>query len=364
MPQNTTKTTSSTAANNPQRIINEINPPDEYRHTAERILDRSDNANYVRNNPVRSALAALVIAGEDAVSPVVTRDHLDHFDVRVESLRDAEITLRETSNNQITPDTGDELPDSLDVDGSVVDRAIEHQEVHSHIDRIGDELNASRATIRKAYNLTRVTQPRDHNYELIAGAAVYLASHYTDSEYFTQTAIEDVTGTSGQLGRVSAHLAGFEYWSRKCVDDDRNVNSLPIVTYITDYCDSLGVSDAVREFAVDLIVEFEVIDGRWHLPAIHTALECMGTLSAAPTNDVYPEYPTQKAIEDRKEYYFDDIGRQRATRTCALYAVEDITESEQLEADAKAHIETELSDVLFTELSAMEIADLAVNRSR
>lgn len=359
-----TATTSSTAANKPNRIINEIAPREEHRRAAENIIDRIENTNYTQNNPVKSALAALVIAGEDKIEPIVTPEHLTKYNVQTDALRDAELRLRESSGNEITtsdpPENTHSRTSTYDRNTGKIDR------VHSHIERIGVALEARHTTISTAHEFARVTQPRDHNAELIAGAAVYLAGHYTDDDHFSQAELGDVMdGSTGNIGQISAHLAGFDYCSRKCVVDTERVESLPIITYITDYCDQLGVRDAVQEFTVDLIVEFEVLDGRWHLPqnvgipAIDTALEIMGTASEQPISEVYPRLPTEQAIEKRKEEYLDEIGYQRATRECAKHAVTDITNSEDITVTAQNHIDNEMSDVMVTDMTALEVAEHA-----
>lgn len=367
MTRNTSTTTSSTAASNSQRIINDIAPHDDHKTAAEAILNRLENTNYVQNNPVKSALAALVIAGENDVTPIVTPEHLSEYDVRTDELREAELTLREGSNNQITTDTPIDTTEPLTTTADNDDKI---ERVHSHIERLGTDLAATVATINKAHNLAKVTQPRNHNAELIAGAALYLAGHYTGNDYFSQTTVGEVMDVStGELGRISAHLAGFEYWSRKCVDDERNVNSLPVVQYITEYCNELGVRNATREFAVDLIVDFEVIDGRWHLPqnvgipAIQTAVEVMGTTQNTPTHEIYPTRPTTLAVQDRVETYLNELGRTQATRACAKYAIEEITDDDAIETAATECIDTQMNDVLITDMSALEAAEFAIEHA-
>jgi transcription initiation factor TFIIIB Brf1 subunit/transcription initiation factor TFIIB len=366
MSQNQT-TSSNTTITNAQQIIADIAPIDEHRVTAENILSQIKYTNYAENNPVKTALAALVIAGEHEIEPIITDTHLEEYGVQVETLHKTEIVLRKTINKELTADSDvhDEAITSLTSKAS--DEQQKRNRVHSHIESIGTALKTTTATINKAHEVTRVTQPRDHNAELIAGAAVYFAGHYTGNDRFSQQAIGEVMDCSlGNIGRISAHLAGFNYWSRKHVDESRNINSLPISTYISEYCDELGVQDAVEKFAMDLLIEFEVLDGRWHLPqnvgipVIDTALEVIGITDNHPTTDVYPVLPTEQAIQTRKEKYLTSIGTARATRRCAKYVVEDITSSDDIESQAKQCIDAKISDVRVIDMSALETAEFAV----
>lgn len=369
MTQNTSITTSSTSNQAINRVLNAVTARQSYKDETIRVLRRHKNTGYVKNNPVKATLAALVISGEEGIEPVVSRDTLREFSVTTEELRDAELAVRDLENNTITSQTPrvaiDEPQQSDDDDDGSRDK-IEY--VHSQIEELGAKIHPSVATMNKAHSIAITTQPRNHNPELIAGAALYFASHYTGEEYYTMSDIErEMLGSSGNLGRISAHLAGFDYWNRKCIDDSRGHSSKPVLEFIEEWCDELNLGGAVESFAIDLLTEFEVLDKRWHLPenvgipAIYTAVTCItGNNGDALLNEL-PERPTKPSIDRRMDAYLSELGELKAYREASKYVVEEKIIDTEMKQDAKTVIESELTDERVRECTGVEIADIAVS---
>lgn len=366
MTQNTSITTSSTSNQAINRVLTTVTTRQSYKDESIAVLRRHKNTGYVQNNPVKAAFAALIISGEESIEPVVSRDELREFNITMDELRDAELVVRELDNNTITSTTPDVTVNESHHNSDDSRDKIEY--VHSQIEELSAKLDPSVATINKAHDVAITTQPRNHNPELIAGAALYFASHYTGNEYYSVSDIErEMLGSSGNLGRISAHLAGFDYWNRKCIDDTRSNASKPVIEFIQMMCDELGVKTSVKSFAIDLITEFEVLDNRWHLPenvgvpAIYTASQCINGEENTVLQSELPERPTEKSISRRMNAYVSELGELRAYREASKYVVEQRAVDSETVSDAKAFIESEMSDVRVSECCGVEIASIAVN---